>query len=86
MFETPTLSAHTKDGGVNGNGGGDRTRYLRREEDRTVTDREYNAGVVNTVATAMAVSNKQASRAASLLFSSLRFAAAVKSETLPPGG
>lgn len=45
-----------------------------------MTDRRYNAGDV------IAVGNKQASRAASLLFSSLRFAAAVKSETLPPGG
>ena len=113
MFETPTLSTHTKDGdddvgrptgGKNdrfcsscGSGNVSGTGRTQRQKGRKGLSPSFalagpsdmfgapTAAAAAAAATATAAGKRQARRAASLLYSSLRFASAVKSETLPPG-
>lgn len=106
MFETPTLSTHTKDGDDDdgspaagndrycsscGNGSGNGSgsgRSQRQRERKGLSPSLALAGpgdIYDTPVAATAAGKRQARRAASLLYSSLRFASAVKSETLPPG-
>lgn len=129
VFETPTLSTHSKDLGDEfgddsagaagacsscGAGGGpeDRSRFLsprRRSANGGIDDYDDDASrpsfyrspphkrgdrrssgpasrrAARDTSRAAVAGKKQASRAASLLYSSLRFASAVRSETLPPG-
>lgn len=56
----------------------------QQERHRSISP-SRRAGDANGVSASAAAGKRQAKRAASLLYSSLRFAAAVKSETLPPG-
>lgn len=137
VFETPTLSDHSKDLGdefsdvaagnrgrcssCGGGTGGDlesrtRARSPRRkaagrngqrsnndtsppacyrehfrlqqqqgERNKGVPPSRRGYGANNVSSSAAAAGKRQARRAASLLYSSLRFVAAVRSETLPPG-
>lgn len=72
MFETPSLSEHLAD-------------VQASTSHASGTERLGVSGDVGSDETRAAMRKKQAWRAASLLYSSLRFASAVKNEALPPG-
>lgn len=62
-----------------------RQQQQQQEQDRSVSPSRRAGAAHGVSASAASAGKRQAKRAASLLYSSLRFAAAVKSETLPPG-
>lgn len=87
MFETPSLSDHLPDTNVAAPPFAGAVSPLSARVVRGSGDIAAAAAAASAAdaSAAAAARKKQAWRAASLLYSSLRFAAAVKDETLPPG-